>query len=315
MGVGMKRILTSILLGGMLSLPAWSAPLSSNARTVIPSALQQMISVDYRALRGNPTAQALKNRVLPDNLKEFETALKGAGIDLDKDVEQLTFVTYRNAKGELRSVGVAQGPLKQKEFLLKMRQKKIKPVQYGLSYLYPMASGMQLVFLDPTTMLFGENASLRGAIDVRDNGAESLEANNTMNDLITGVDSAPVWSVLDQLGTQNMMRSALGEAASLADYNVVKKRLLASSYVMNFANGVTFDLNVRTSDTMTAATMASLVKAGVLYRKMSATATEKMALESTTVDNDHDNLQMHFKTDDSRFQALLNSSLFAAVSR
>jgi len=117
------------------------------------------------------------------------------------------------------------------------------------------------------------------------------------------------------LGTQNMFRSALGQAASLGDYEVVKKRLLASDYVMNFDNGVTFDLNVKTSDTMTAATMATLLKAGVLYRKMNATPTEKMALENTTVDNSHDMLQMHFKSDDQRFQALLKSDLFAAVSK
>ena len=110
-----------------------------------------------------------------------------------------------------------------------------------------------------------------------------------------------------------MLRSALGQAASIGDYDVVKKRLLASDYTMNFTNGVTFDLNVKTSDTMTATTMATLLKAGVLYRKMNATPTEKLALDDTTVDNSHDMLEMHFKTDDQRFTALLKSDLFAAV--
>ena len=41
---------------------AVAAPLSSNARTVIPSAIQQMISVDYRELRNSPSARALKDR-------------------------------------------------------------------------------------------------------------------------------------------------------------------------------------------------------------------------------------------------------------
>jgi hypothetical protein len=51
-----------------------------------------------------------------------------------------------------------------------------------------------------------------------------------------------------------------------------------------------------------------------MYKKMSATATEKMALDSVTVDSDSSNLQLHFKTDDQRFQSLLHSDLFAAVS-
>ena len=75
-----------------------------------------------------------------------------------------------------------------------------------------------MVFLDPSTILFGDSSAIKGAIDVRDNGAESLESNNTMNDLVASVEASPVWSVLDQPGTQNMMKSALGQAASLADY-------------------------------------------------------------------------------------------------
>jgi hypothetical protein len=310
----MKQFLTSFLLSGALCVPACAAPLSSSARTVIPSAVQQVISVDYRALRDSPTAHALRDRVLPDYLKQFEAALKGAGIDPDKDVEQLTLISYRSAKGP-RSIGIAQGPFKKAEFLQKMRTAKVRPEKYQLSYIYPMGSGMQLVFLDPSTILFGENAAIKGAIDVRDNGADSVQSNATINGLIGDVENSPMWSVLDQVGTQNMFRSALGEAGSLADYDVVKKRLLASDYVLNFDHGVTFDLNVKTSDTMTAATLATLLKAGVVYRKMNATPTEKMALENTSVDNANDLVQMHFKSDDQRFQALLKSDLFTAVSK
>ena len=309
----MKKFVFGLVMGA-LCLPAFAAPLSSNARTVVPAAIQQIISVDYRALRNSDSARALRDRVLPDNLKQFENALRSAGIDPDKDMEQLTFVSYRVPKMGLRSIGIAQGPFKQKEFLAKMRLRKVKPEKYLLSSIYPMAAGMELVFLDPSTIVFGESTSLKGAIDVRDNGADSLETNGDINGLISDVDSAAVWSVLDQLGTQNMMRSALGQASGLADFDVIKKRLLASDYVMNFTNGVTFDLNVKTSDAMTAASLASIMKAGVLYRKLNATPTEKMALDGTTVDNSNNMLEMHFKTDDQRFQALLKSDLFAAVS-
>jgi hypothetical protein len=311
----MKQFLSVLFVAGAMCLPASAASLSSNAQTVIPAAVQQIISVDYRDLRDSATAQALRDRVMPDNVKEFETALKGVGIDPNKDVEQLTFVSYRGPKGTLRSVGIAQGPLKQQEFLAKMKAKKIKPEKYLLSDLYPMSSGMQMVFLDPTTILFGENAAIKGAIDVRDNGAQSVQTNNTIDDLITSVQNASIWSVLDQQGTQTMMRSALGQAGSLTDYDTIKRRLLASDYTMNFASGVSFDLNIKTSDTVTAATISGLMKAGVLYRKMSGTPSEKMALEGTTVDSSNDLVQMHFRTSDQQFQALLKTDLFAAVSK
>jgi len=66
---------------------------------------------------------------------------------------------------------------------------------------------------------------------------------------------------------------------------------------------------------MMAATLSSLVKAGMMYRKMAATPTEKMALEGVSVESDSSLLKLHFKTDNNRFESLLHSDLFAAVSR
>ena len=271
----MKQFFVSVFLSGLLCLPASAAPLSSNAQTVIPSAVQQIISVNYRDLRDSQTAQALRDRVMPDNIKQFESALKGAGVDVDRDIEQLTFISYRAPGAKVYGIGIAQGPFKQKDFLAKMKVRKVKPVKYFLADIYPMGSGMQMVFLDPTTILFGDNAAIRGAIDVRDNGAESVQTNSVISNLITSVDSASIWSVLDQQGTQNMMRGALGEAGSLTDYDVVKKRLLASDYTMNFNNGVTFDLNVKTSDSVTAASLSGLMQLGVQYKKMSGNSSRE----------------------------------------
>lgn len=311
----MKQLGIVVLLSAVLNLPAAAAPLSSNARTVIPQAVQQIISVDYRELRDSTVALALKNQVIPDNVKQFESALRSVGIDPERDAEQITFVSYRGPKNVVYGIGIAQGPFRQKEFLAKARARKIRPEKYLLSDIYPMGSGFQLVFLDPVTIMFGENAAIKGAIDVRDNGAASLAANDTMDDLIGGIENEPVWSVLDQRYTQSMMRSALGQAGALTNFEAVKKRLLASDYIMNFNNGVTFDVAVKTSDNLTAASLSGLMKAGVLYKKMSGSSSEKLALENTTVDSSEDMVQMHFATDDQRFQALMKSDLFAAVSR
>jgi hypothetical protein len=83
---------------------------------------------------------------------------------------------------------------------------------------------------------------------------------------------------------------------------------------MNFTSGVNFDLTVVTSDTLSAATLSSLVKAGLLYKKMSASASEKVAMDNTSVDSDGSNVQFHFKANDQQFQALMHSELFTAVS-
>jgi hypothetical protein len=103
--------------------------------------------------------------------------------------------------------------------------------------------------------------------------------------------------------------------AKLGDYEVLRKRLVSSRYAMNFASGVNFDLDVITSDDITAAGLSSIVQAGMMFRKMQASGVEKTALESMSVDHDSNQLKLRFKTDDKQFQSLLSSDLFAAVIR
>src|SRR2546429_9748038 len=97
-----------VLFLAVATAAAFAAPLGSSVRPVIPAEVQQLICVDYRALKNSDTAQQLKSQVLPENLKQFETALKGAGINTDRDVDQLTFISYRHPKQGLEVVGVAQ---------------------------------------------------------------------------------------------------------------------------------------------------------------------------------------------------------------
>jgi len=177
-----------------------------------------------------------------------------------------------------------------------------------------MDGGFFMTFLDDSTLLFGDATALHAALDTKDGKLLSLDFNGDMADMMADVDSSPVWSILDQQGTQNMMRSALGDASRIADYETIKQRLLGSRYTMNFTSGVNFDLTVVTSDSVTASTLSSLVKAGILYKKMSATPAEKVAVDNTTVDADSSNLQLHFKASDQQFQSLMHSDLFAAVS-
>jgi len=294
---------------------AHAMPLNSSARAVIPGDLQQLISVDYRAIKDSPTATALKQQLMPDNLKQFEVALKGIGIDPDKDVDTLTFASFRTAKMGVKGVGIAAGPFAMKTVLKRLTLQKIKPVKYhNTANIYPMDGGMVMSFLDDSTLLFGEISAVKLALDTRDGTILNMDTNSTMSDMMSDVDSGPVWSILDQAGTQNVMRSALGEAAKVADYDSIKKRLLGSRYTMSFTGGVNFDLTVVTSDSLSAATLSSLVKAGLLYKKMSASASEKIAMDNSSVDSDGSNVAFHFKANDQQFQSLMHSELFTAVS-
>ncbi len=308
----MKNLCFAFLL--LCTTIGYAMPVASSARSMVPSEIQQLIGVDYRALKDSPTALALKDKVLPDNLKESETALKGIGIDVEHDLDQLDVASFRTEKKGIQTVYVAQGAFSAKVVLKKLKLKKITATKYGTDRIYPMDNGLVMTFLDDNTLAFGTEASLHSALDTRAGKRPSLDSNPVMTDQMSAVDGAPLWSVLDQQGTQAMMFSVMGDAARVGDYESIKKRILASRYTMNFQNGVNFDLSVQTADSMTAATLSTILKGVMLFKKLSASPVEKTAIDAATVDSDSSNLQIHFKTDDQKFQSLMNSPLFAAVS-
>jgi hypothetical protein len=296
--------------------PVWSfgSSLASATRAVIPSDVQQIINVDYRSMEDSESGQALKARVLPEQLKKFEAALKGVGIDPDKDVDSLTFASFR-VKSGLQVIGIAQGDFASNKVVAKLKAKKVKPATYRDSAMYALDGGLSMTLLDNYNMLFGESAAMKSALDVRDGIGSSLNSNSQITDMISGVDSDAIWSVLDEKGTQEMMKSALGEASQLADYNTIKNRIKASAYKMDFGNGVKFNLNVNTADSFTAASLRTLLQAGILYKKMNATGPEKVALDNLAVDSDSSSLKLKFETDDRKFISLVNSDLFTAISK
>jgi hypothetical protein len=311
----MKKISIALVLACAFCTSVMAAPLGTNTRTVLPAQIQQIISVDYRSLRNSSSGIALKNRILPENLKAFESSLRGMGVNPDVDVEQLTFVAYRTPKGTMRNFGVASGQFEPKKVMARLKLKKQKSEKYRDSYLWNTGSAFEMTFLDDNTMLFGESASVKDGLDVRDGEQLGVSSAPEMMQLIVDAESAPVWSVLDQQGTQNMLRSALGEASALADYDTIKKRLLGSRYSLDLQHGVDFGLNVQTSDSFTAGTLSALMQAGILYKKATGTPAEKSAMDSMDVNSDSGRLVVKFKADDTKFQALLQTDMFKAVSR
>ncbi len=310
--VGLSFVMVALVCMGMAN----AMPLNSSARAVVPADLQQLISVDYRALRDSPTATALKQQLMQaqENLQQFEGALKGVGIDPEKDIDTLAMPSFRTAKQGIRMIGIASGPFNMKAVVKKMAVRKIKPTKYHMADLYPMEGGFVMTFLDDSTLLFGDSTAVKLGLDTRDGQILNLDSNQTMADMMSSVDAAPFWSILDQQGTQNMVRSALGDAAKIADYETVKKRVLGSYYTLDFSSGVNFDLTVVTSDSITAGTLSMVMKAAILYKKSSATPIEKAAMDKATADSDGSKFVMHFKDSDAQFQSLMHSPLFAAIS-
>ncbi len=308
-----------IAIAGFIATMGWgsaahAAQLSGDARSSIPRDVQQVIVVDYKQMQNSPAAMQLKDRVLPPELKRLETALKTSGLKVDQDADTLAFAAFRIKEGGTRVIGVAQGQFQTQAIMAYFAKNKVKPIALRNNSIYPMGSaGMSVAFLNQTTMVFGDRAALTAALDARDGLSANFLQNSDMMNEMAAVDNRPVWSLLDQKGTQTMMRSVLGQAAQLADYDTVKNRMKSARYTMDFGNGVKFDMAVVMSDSMTAATAATLMKGVMMLQKSGGSPIEKSALDETNIDSNSGTLTVEYTSSDGQFASLLGSPLFQQV--
>jgi hypothetical protein len=317
----------TLLLGTAAS--ASGAQLSTDARGAIPHDVQQLVVIDYRAMQDSTTAMALRDRVMPPELKQFDEALKKTALSdqgsMDQYVDELAFALFRPASSgssssgsgdSLMTVGIAQGQFPMQDIMARFRTQKLKPTMIRANSVYPMTkAGMVLCFVDPSTMVFGDKDSVNKALDARDGIAPSMLTNNAMMGAMQSVDSNPLWSILDEKGTQTMMGQLLGQAGSATDFETVSKRLEASWYSMDFQHGVKFDLTISTGDAFTAATLSSLMTAAVMVKKMTSSDAEKEALNATAITSSASQLTIAFASTDNEFSSLLHSPLFESMVR
>ncbi|HKF49717.1 MAG TPA: hypothetical protein VKB38_20320 [Terracidiphilus sp.] len=311
-----KRIapVMALVLGACAS--GHAAQLSTDARGAIPRDVQQLVVIDYRAMQNSSTAMQLRDRVMPPDLKQFDDALQKSGLNDNHDVDQLAFALFRPKQGsdDMVTLGIAQGQFPVDDIMANFKKKSVKPKMIRTNKVFPMGkTGMLLCFVDESTFVFGNADAVKASLDARDGNTSTFLTNTPLMDAMKSVDSAALWSVLDEQGTQTMMKQVLGEAGSVADYESVRKRLQVSYYGMEFQHGVKFDLTIVTGDAFAAATVSSLLNAAVVYRKMTGDGVEKTAMSDTDVSSDSGKLSVHFAASDSDFATLLKSQLFQSV--
>jgi hypothetical protein len=249
----LKRLVefSIVVIALAAAAPVFAAQLSTDARGAVPREVQQLVVIDYRAMQNSTAAMDLRNRVMPPELKQFDEALANSGLNENHDVDELAFALFRPSERSdaLQTVGIAQGQFDTQGILANFRKQKLKATMLRANSIYPMTkTGMMLCFVNPSTLIFGSKEAVTKALDARDGMTPSMLTNGPMMNAMQSVDWNPLWSILDDKGTQTMMRQILGEAGSVTDFESVRKRLEASWYSMDFQHGVQFNLTIATGE-------------------------------------------------------------------
>ncbi|HET9101638.1 MAG TPA: hypothetical protein VFN62_14675, partial [Acidobacteriaceae bacterium] len=223
----------------MVTVSASASQLATESQAAVPTDVQQLIVVDYQAMENSDIAMKLRAKVLPPELKRLQDALQQSGMNVNQSVVQLAFASYR-VPGDVspRIVGIASGQFPVQRFTENFKKHHVKGTLVRNEMIYPMGNtGLSVVFLDQTTMIFGSLEAIRDSLDARDGIKPSFLTNTAMQNLIPPLQDEAVWSILDQKGTQEMMKSVLGQAAQVADFSTVKNSLVGSRYTMDFNQG------------------------------------------------------------------------------
>ena len=201
-----------------------------------------------------------------------------------------------------------------KAVLKKMKLQKFVPKKYGQADIYPMDGGFVMSFLDDSTLLFADPVAIRVALDTQNGQVMSLDTNGDMADMMSNVDSSPVWSILDQAGTQNAVRAAIGDLIQVR--RLRKPQETPDGLALHHGFQQRRDLRSHRGHFRLHHCRHAVWGPQVDFdgKEDERLTREKIAVENTTVDSDGSNVAVHFKASDQQFQSLMHSDLFAAMT-
>lgn len=296
------------------ALPLAAAQLGATAQSVLPSDTRQIISINYHRLSEDKTAQQIEAQVLPPEMRNLAALLQQGGVNPESDLNRLTFATY-SAKGKIGLMGVAEGNFQNLKLTSFFRptKKHPHPPQYGGVDLYS-SDGTWFFTPDQTTLVFGSRDTVQAAIDTEQGAVSRISTNDQMSNLIAGTETTDVWSVLDADGTKNMVKSLVG--GGKVDPSLFAKRFDGARYTISFDNPVQLNLEMMTSDSLTAAALSAGLRAAVSYRQyQEKDPALKSLLNQVQVDSSGDHAFLQISSPESSLTTLLHSDLFSTVVR
>ncbi|MGH9412456.1 MAG: hypothetical protein ACRD0Y_01830 [Terriglobales bacterium] len=300
---------TALLFG----VQASAATLSSEAQSVLPKSTRQIISVDYHQLANEPIAQQLESRVLPPGMRGLQAMLVAGGINPATDLNRLTFATFASGKN-VGLVGVAEGnfgSLNLSKFFHKTKKNPNPPQIDGVNVY--SSNGLAFFVPDQATVVFGPRDAVTQAIQTQQ-GAPALGQNEAMADLVAGTQSSTVWSVLDAGGAQSMVRGLIGGQADQLAGKLIAKRFQGARYTISFGNEVQVNLEMITTDALSASALATAMDADIAMRtREEHNAAAKALLQQVQVDSAGNDAFLQVSVPSSSVGDLLSSDLLGAI--
>lgn len=328
-----QRVLLTTILVAMSLLPsaARAGTLGTDIIALFPKDIGEFAYADLKQARQFKWFPQLKEQMLPSRFREFEQFLAAAGVDPNRQVEELAWAliptSAKSSQGNGSAVptgeqivGVALGqfsPASAEEFFKAQKLSTSKVHGYTL---YAFGSGVGpsdlfFFFLDSNTAAFGHRQSLEKLVEVRFGAEEGLLRNDQFFPLINEANGrGVVWSVLNPAYTRLAMQQLVPEASQFPQATQLVGKLQA--LMINIDAGSTLDARFQAicNTPEEANTLAALLQAGLLYRRYQESQTNPdlaKLLDDARITPRGDRLELRVSLTEEQMSALIRRNTFA----
>lgn len=204
------------MLGGLLvcavlflTVPLYGQDAGEDALASFPADTQQMSYTNLEELRSVPQYPLIQAHLMSPQLANLESLLKAAGIDPNKDVNQLVLGWRGQVQDTTRFFGIAEGTFNPDEIHEFFVNNKMPIQHYGGYDLYAFGAGaprtaLLFTFISDSTAEFGRLDDIKALIDVRNGRHPSLNSNADFRRWEGDLEGlAPQWGIATGLAAAN----------------------------------------------------------------------------------------------------------------
>ena len=316
---------------------ACAGSVSSSVLGMLPKNLGEIGYADLKTARQASWFPQLQAQVLPLRFQRFEEFLRSAGVDPDKQVEEIVWAVASPPKqppagsaptpgtdpappqkysGE-EVVGIALGNFTPDITELFFKKQKLPSVSVRGYTLYAFGSGVSagdlfFFFLDSNTAAFGHREMIEALIGVRFGDEESFFKNDTLSPLVEEVNGqGTLWVALGQEYAHTSIERLMPEAAQFPGATDLLGRVKGMTATLQTSSGLDAQVTPHCGSTNDAITLAQLLQAGLMYKRYQAAQNNPdltRVIDSTSVSADGDHLKIRTQLSDDTVSTLMKGN-------
>ena len=193
----------------LLAAPLYAQYAGQDALAAFPADTQQMAYTNLATLRTVPQYPLIEAHLMSPQLRNLETLLRSAGIDPNKQVNELVLGWRGQAQDTTRFFGLAEGTFEPNRVHQFFVDNRMMIQRYSGYDLYAFGAGtartdMFFTFIDSSRAEFGRLADLKALIDVQNAARPPLNSNANFRRWEGDLDGvAPQWGITTGLAAAN----------------------------------------------------------------------------------------------------------------